>query len=312
MIDLLTIVARYGRAAMVFGLLAGFALPQLAATLKPWLPELVAGLLFLNGFRIGASRALAGLREGISSLKTVVVLQMILPVVALHCFAGLGLLATPLAIAVILMLAAPSLTGSPNITQLMGHAPEPAFRLMILGTALMPLTVLPVLLLLPELGDAQTVLLAALRLSGTIALTVGLAFTCRHLFARDLKERMASAVDGLTIVALVVIVIGLMAALGPAFHSAPWPVAQWMLLALGLNFGLQYACFRWLMWRGGRKIAVPTSVVAGNRNFALFLIALPASTTEPLLIFLGCYQIPMYLTAVVMRPIYAKALSPPP
>lgn len=308
MIALLTFAARHGRAAMVLGLLAGFALPQLAATLKPWLPEMVAGLLFLTAFRIGAPRALGGLRDSIASLKAVVVLQMVLPLLALAGFAGLGLLATPLAIAVILMLAAPSLTGSPNITLLLGHPPEPAFRLMILGTALMPLTVLPILLLLPELGDPKTVLLASLRLTGTIALTVGLAFACRHWLAPNLKHRTASAVDGVTILALAVIVVGLMAALGPALHSAPWLVAQWMVAALVTNFGLQYACFRWLMWRGAKPIAVPTAVVAGNRNFALFLIALPASTTDPLLIFLGCYQVPMYLTALVMRRIYARAL----
>lgn len=307
MIALLSLVARHGRAAMVLGLLAGFALPQLAASLKPWLPEMVAGLLFLTAFRIGAPRAVGGLRDGISSLKAVVVLQMALPLLALACFYGLGLLATPLAVAIILMLSAPSLTGGPNITLLLGHAPEPAFRLMILGTALMPLTVLPVLLLLPELGDLKQVLKASLRLTATIAVTVGLAFACRHWIARSLKQRAATAVDGLTILALAVIVIGLMAALGPALHTAPWRVAQWMAVALFANFGLQYACFRWLMWRGAISLAVPTAVVAGNRNFALFLIALPASTTDPLLIFLGCYQVPMYLTALVMQRVYAKA-----
>ncbi len=308
MIALLTFVARHGRAAMVLGLLAGFALPQLAILLKPWLPEMVAGLLFLTAFRIGARRALGGLHDGLSSLKAVVVLQMGLPLLALSCFYGLGLLATPLAVAIILMLSAPSLTGGPNITLLLGHAPEPAFRLMILGTALMPLTVLPVLLLLPALGDLTQVLVASLRLTATIAVTVGLAFACRHWFARNLTERSAIAVDGVTILALAVIVIGLMAALGPALNSAPWLVAQWMVVALVANFGLQYACFRWLMWRGAKPLAVPTAVVAGNRNFALFLIALPASTTDPLLIFLGCYQVPMYLTALVMHRIYAKAL----
>ncbi|WP_083101016.1 hypothetical protein [Pseudophaeobacter leonis] len=308
MIAFLSLVARHGRAAMVLGLLAGFALPQLATVLKPWLPQMVAGLLFLTAFRIGAKRALGGLRDGVSSLKAVVILQMALPLLALSCFYGFGLLATPLAAAIILMLSAPSLTGAPNITLLLGHAPEPAFRLMILGTALMPLTVLPVLLLLPALGDLQQVLVASLRLTATIAVTVGLAFACRHWFVRNLKESAATAVDGLTILALAVIVIGLMAALGPALNSAPWLVAQWMAVALVANFGLQYACFRWLMWRGAAPLAVPTAVVAGNRNFALFLIALPASTTDPLLIFLGCYQVPMYLTALVMHRIYAKAL----
>lgn len=53
--------------------------------------------------------------------------------------------------------------------------------------------------------------------------------------------------------------------------------------------------------------AVPLGVVAGNRNFALFLIVLPAATTDPLLIFRGCYQIPMHLTPILMRRIYPPA-----
>jgi ACR3 family arsenite transporter len=31
----------------------------------------------------------------------------------------------------------------------------------------------------------------------------------------------------------------------------------------------------------------------------LFLVALPETVTAPLLVFIGCYQIPMYLTPLV-------------
>ena len=309
MINLLTTIARHGQVAMILGLLAGFLLKDLASALKPWLPEMVAGLLFLTAFRIGAPRAFGGLKDGLSSLKSVLFLQMLMPLLAVILFWALGIAATPLAVALVLMLSAPSVTGSPNITLLLGHAPEPAFRLLILGTALMPLTVIPVFLLSPELGSLWNVLSASLRLTATIGVTVALAFTCRQLFAPDLGERSARAVDGVTILALAVIVIGLMAALGPALYRAPFEVAKWLGLVCLANFGLQYLCFRWLMWRGAADVAVPTSVVAGNRNFALFLIALPASTTDPLLIFLGCYQVPMYLTALVMRRLYARALA---
>lgn len=307
MTRLLTLVARHGQVALVLGLLAGVLLQDLASALKPWLPEMVAGLLFLTAFRIGAPRAFGGLRDGLSSFSSVLILQMVLPLLAVAVFWSLGITATPLAVALVLMLSAPSVTGSPNITLLLGHAPEPAFRLLILGTAVMPLTVIPVFLLSPELGDLWQVLSASLRLTGVIMVTVGLAFLCRQLLAPDLADRTARAVDGLTIVALAVIVIGLMSALGPALYRAPLEVAKWLVVVCIANLGLQYLCFRWLIWRGATEIAVPTSVVAGNRNFALFLIALPASTTDPLLIFLGCYQLPMYLTAVVMRPLYAKA-----
>ncbi|MGR3623245.1 hypothetical protein [Pseudophaeobacter sp.] len=310
MIKLLNLVARHGQVALVIGLVAGLVLQDLAAALKPWLPQMVAGLLCLNSFRIGARRALGGLRDGISSLKAVLVLQMLLPLSAVLLFQALGVATTPIAVALVLMLAAPALTGSPNLTQLLGHAPDPAFRLLILGTTLMPLTVVPIFLLSPNLGSLWEVIQASIRLTATIALAAGLGFACRHLLAPDLSERAGRAVDGLTILALAVIVIGLMAALGPALFTAPMEVAKWLSVVFAANFGLQYLTLRGLVWRGHRDIAAPTAIVAGNRNFALFLIALPASTTDPLLIFLGCYQLPMYLTPVLMRRFYESALKP--
>lgn len=305
MLRALAFAARHGRAALVLGLMAGLLLPGLAAALQPWLPEMVAGLLFLNAYRIGLRKAAGGLADGIGTLKAIALLQMGLPLLALGAASLFGVAHTPAAVALILMLSAPSVTGSPNITALMGHAPEPAFRLLITGTALMPLTVIPVFLLAPSLGDLGEVLRAAGRLIGAIGLTVAAAFLLRRVTLPELRQDQARAIDGLTMIALAVIVVGLMAALGPALRTNPLLVLQWLGFALAANLGLQMLVFAVLRRRAGSG-AVPVSVVAGNRNFALFLIALPAATTDPLLIFLGCYQIPMYLTAILMKPLYGR------
>ncbi|MBQ4824703.1 hypothetical protein J4729_09125 [Leisingera sp. HS039] len=306
MVRALALAARHGRAALVLGLLAGLLLPGLAATLQPWLPEMVAGLLFLNAYRIGLRKAAGGLADGIGTVKAIALLQVGLPLLALGLASLFGVAQTPAAVALILMLSAPSVTGSPNITALMGHAPEPAFRLLILGTALMPLTVIPVFLLAPGLGGLGDVLRAAGRFIGVIGITVVCAFLLRRLTLPQLREDQAKAIDGLTVIALAVIVVGLMAALGPALRAMPLLVLQWLGFALAANLGLQALTFAVMRRRAGSG-AVPVSVVAGNRNFALFLIALPAATTDPLLIFLGCYQIPMYLTAILMKPLYGRA-----
>lgn len=306
MTGLLAFAARHGRSALVLGLLAGLLLPGLAAALRPWLPQMVAGLLFLNAYRIGLRRAAGGLRDGLGTLSAVLLLQLALPLLALGAAALLGLAATSAALALILMLSAPSVTGSPNITALLGHPPEPAFRLLILGTALMPRTVIPVFLLAPGLGgqaNLSDVLLAAGRLVATIGLVVPAGFLLRRLAAPQLSNGQAAAIDGLTVIALAVIVVALMAALGPALRQDPWLVLQWMGFAFAANLGLQMLTWAVTRRRAGSGAAA-VSVVAGNRNFALFLIALPAATTEPLLIFLGCYQVPMYLTAILMRPLY--------
>ena len=57
MTGLLHIVARNGRLCLVAGLLAGLALPGVAAALRPSLPALVAVLLFLLSLRRSGERA---------------------------------------------------------------------------------------------------------------------------------------------------------------------------------------------------------------------------------------------------------------
>ena len=84
----------------------------------------------------------------------------------------------------------------------------------------------------------------------------------------------------------------------------------WTLAAACIaNFSLQLAA--WFVLKYVRGVsglqdgtAVPYAIIAGNRNVALFLAALPAAQTEPLMLFIGCYQIPMYLTPLLFRRLY--------
>ena len=61
MINALEWVARHGRWGLVLGLIAGLTLPTLAAAMRPWLPQMVAGLLFLTALR---DRAATGVGVG--------------------------------------------------------------------------------------------------------------------------------------------------------------------------------------------------------------------------------------------------------
>lgn len=304
MIATLAFIARHGRYALVAGLIAGLVLPGVAQILRPWLPEMIGFLLFLTAFRIGMPAALAGLANSLGTLKVALVYQLVLPLLALGVFMALGISGTPFAVAIVLMLAAPSVTGSPNIAILLGHDPEPAFRILILGTAILPLTIIPIFWFSPDLGNLGATLIAALRLLGTIWLAVLAAFLLRYLTTPNLSERHGQALDGAMALSLAIVVVGLMSALGPALRSDPMLVVKWLMVVMVANLGLQLAAFYVLKALGRTTDAAPFAVVAGNRNFALFLIALPAVTTEPLLIFLGCYQVPMYLTAILMRRIY--------
>ncbi len=304
-LDLLGTVSRHGKLCLILGLLAGVALPDLAGYLRPWIPELVALLLFLTAVRIGHREAL-GVGLG-GAFGRVLVLQLMLPVLCalVLIWSGLGLV--PLAVAVVLMLAAPSVTGAPNFTILVGGDPAPALRLLVVGTAVLPLTALPVFWLLPQLGDAQAVLWAAGRLTLVVIGAVVVGFVVRQLLAPELRDRERQALDGGTSIALAVIVVGLMSAIGPAFAHDPLELLWWLVAACAVNLGMQVVGYLVLRSLGQDHLAVPVGIVSGNRNIALFLVALPADTTDPLLIFIGCYQIPMYLTPILMRRLYVRA-----
>ena len=297
---LLILAARHAKLCLVAGLLAGLTLPGLAAALKPWLPHLVAALLFLSAIRIGPGRALGSLGEARRTLTLIAAYQVALPLAALAPVLALGITGQTMAMVLVLLLSAPPVTGSPNFTALMGHDPAPPMRVLILGTALFPLTVLPILWALPQLGQADAVLAAALRLIAVIAAAVGLGFAANRAIRPEAHPDRLRAIDGASAITLGVVVIGLMSALGPALRSEPQSVALWLAFAVAVNFSLQIAAWRLTGVAG-------YAIQAGNRNIALFLVALPPQVTDPILIFIGCYQIPMYLTPMVMARLYGRA-----
>ena len=297
----LAATAGTGRTLLVLGLVAGIVLPELGLVLRPHLAIMVAGLLFLAALRVkgfvvrgGASRALA----------FVLLAQLALPVVLAILFQTAGW-SHPNASALVLMAAACTISGAPNLVVMCGHEPDDALRNLVTGAALLPLTVVPVLALWPPLAGAWSELLAAsLRLLVLIAAAAGLAMLLRRFVDTSLK-RARDAIDASSAVLMAVLVVALMSAIPEAWTHDRGAIPLALLLAFGANIGLQLA--GWLAWRKApAEQRVAAAVGLGNRNMALFLAALPLSVTEPLLLFIACFQIPMYLTPTLLRPLYSR------
>lgn len=296
--------ARHGKLVLIFGLIAGAALPSVAIGLRPWIGTIIIGLLFLAALRVGPRQAVGALSDIGAALGLTVVLQVVLPIAAILLFAASGYGAAAFAAFVMLMLSAPPITGSPHLTVMVGGDPAPSLRQMIVGTALLPLTVIPVFWLAPEMGSPAAILGAAARLMAIIALAGGAAFALRAWVLPKPSDDMLRSIDGLSTIALAVVVVGLMSAVGPAMLGDPLRFAGVLLMVCALNFAIQIAAA--LLARSGFKSAnaVSTGIVAGNRNIALFLSVLPDATVDPLLLYIGCYQIPMYVTPAVLGRFY--------
>ena len=72
----------------------------------------------------------------------------------------------------------------------------------------------------------------------------------------------------------------------------------------GVNFAIQIAVAVAARLAGYDAQAAAIGIVAGNRNIALFLTVLPEETVDPILLLIGCYQIPMYITPAVLGRFY--------
>lgn len=292
------------RACLIAGLVAGLALPGLATAMQPWLPQMVAGLLTVTALRIGRSAAMGAVSDLRWGLGSVAVLQLILPVVLFGLCWAIGISQTPVAMALVLATAAPAITGSPNLALLLGQDGGRMMQIMVLGTAAFPLTVIPILWLLPQLGAPSAILMAAATLLVVIMIATIVGFSLRATFFPSPDAKQIKALDGLSVLAFSAIVVALMAALNPALRSDPASVAMWALLAFVIGYGAQGLTL--LCLRGSRlhHVAGPLAIGAGNRNIALFLVALPEDVLAPLMVFVGCWQLPMYLTPILLRRLY--------
>lgn len=304
--DSLATVARHGRLVLILGLVAGAALPSVAEAMRPWIGELVAGLLFLAALRVGPRQAMGALSDLRASLLLALSLQVAVPVAAVMLLSLAGWTQTATGVFVILLLAAAPISGSPNLAVLCGQDPAPALRQVIVGTALLPLTVVPVFWLMPVFGEPVAVLRAAAGLLVLIGGAAAIAFALRATIMTTPSDRTLGVIDGVSTIALAVVVIGLMSAVGPALRSEPLLLGGSLALVCAISFALQAVVFHASRRLGVGYAAPAFGIVAGCRNIALFLTVLPPAVVDPILLLIGCYQVPMYLTPYVMSRIYKR------
>lgn len=302
----LALAARHARLVLILGLLIGVTRPGLAAALAPFIGEMVAALLFLAALRIGPSQAFGALSDLRRTLLRVALLQLVLPLTGLAFLVATGALATAAGLGLTLMLAAAPISGSPHLAVMTGNDPASALRHLILGTALLPLTVIPVFWLTPALGSPLEVAEATGALLALIMVSAGAAFAIRASLLRDPSVEAVQAIDGVSALAMAIVVVGLMSAVGPALLDAPLAVALMLGFVFAANITLQVAATLAERAAGRSREAAAIGIVAGNRNIALFLSVLPAETMRDLLLFIGCYQVPMYMTPVLLGRFYGR------
>jgi len=307
-------VGRHATRVLALGIFVGLAFPDLARTLKPYLPlcvalTMVGSLLRLEWRAVRAELA----RPGPVALALAWLLLG-----APFVVAGVALLIDlppGLVTAMVLSAAGPCIMSTPAICLILGLDGAMALVVMIFAHVIAPLTLPPLALALVgvtlDLGVAQLMLRLALFVIGAMAV----AALVRHWLGRDRIRRLATEIDGVNVLTLLVFAIAIMDGIADAAAADPHLVLVYFLAAVAFNAGYQaltYPLFAVL----GRRRALTVGFATGNRNMGLLWAALGPGTALEVTLYFAVAQLPMYVLPAVQawlyRPWLAAAAAPAP
>jgi bile acid:Na+ symporter, BASS family len=303
---------REGSMLLAVGIFAGALIPPLAAAFRDLVTPTVLGMMTLVLLRVDVPGTIAHLRRPLRVALIVVVQLVISPVVAWVAVSSLGL-DQGIADGVAIFAAGCASTASPAFARMVGLDPELALIVSLITTALVPLTAPPIALWLMGIDLSISVVGFMARLLFVVGLPALLSLALRHAIGPARLVRWGDAVDGILVWIVVFFGFGVMDGLAARAERDPAWVAEAILAAFVASYGLNLLTTVALRPLGAR-IAATAGLMSGNRNMALFLAALPATTDPRISLFFALYQFALFLSPFLLRPVYRRlpGLAPAP
>lgn len=301
--------AARGSLLLAVGVFGGVAIPPLAALLNGIVAPTVVGLMTLVLLRVDIPAAIALLRRPALVAGVVGFMLILCPVVAAGVVRLAGLEAG-IAAGVVIFATGCAATSSPAFARMVGLDPELSLLATLATTLLVPLTAPPMAFAL--MGVDLAISLPAFM--GRLVLVVGVPLALSLLIRRVAGEaRLAPfgrAFDGATVWLVVIYGFGVMDGLTARMFADPAWVAQALVAAFAVDFGLNALTVAAFWWMGSRA-ALSAGLMSGNRNMALYLAVLPAAADPRVALFFALCQFPLFLSPFLLRPVYRRLVGPP-
>jgi predicted Na+-dependent transporter len=299
--------ARRGSILLAIGIFGGILSPALAADFKFFITPNVLLMTTLVLLRVDIPAALGHLRRP-ARLAFIVALQM------LACPILAWLVVRPLQLdpgieaGIVLLATGCAAISSAAFARLVGLDPELSLLTTLATLALVSFTAPSIALWLLgiDLAIGTTALMTRLLL--VIGLPLLVSLLLRRLLGRDNLVRWGEAFDGALVWIVVFYGFAVMDGLAPRLAADPAWVAQALLAAFVADYGLNLLTTG-ILWRTGVRTAATAGLMSGNRNMALYLAVLPATTDPRITLFFGLCQIPLFLSPFLLRPLYRQLLS---
>jgi BASS family bile acid:Na+ symporter len=304
---ILTVLARHARPILAGGVFAGLLLPDLAALLRPLMEAAVVASLSLSLLRIDWPAIVDWGRRPLRAGAAVGWILLGAPALTL---AAVTLLDLPpgLAVALVFAAAAPPVTASPAFALLLGLDAALALVVLVVGTALLPLTLGPVAFWLLDLELSVGLGPFLLRVAIFIVLPFAISGLSRGFVPRHRLDARATEINGLIVAALVVFAIAIMDGVTARLLADPWTVALFGAAAFVLNIALQVLGAAGFLWMGRRQ-ALTMGLSSGYRNMAIMLVLTAGIAGPDMWLYVAMAQFPMYILPMLTNPLYRRFLG---
>jgi BASS family bile acid:Na+ symporter len=213
-----------------------------------------------------------------------------------------------LQLALVMAAASSPIVSSVAIALILGLDATLAIVAVLIGTALVPLT-------LPVMAEALVGVTLDIQLgafTARLALLVGAAFAAAWLLRRVVPSatlvRHTELLDGLTVVNLLLFGLAIMHGVTAFAIERPAYAVTALVSAFAFNLALQaagYFAFRHLGPRG----ALAAALLSGNCNMGLVLVALQGKASFDVTVFFALAQIPMYTLPALLTGLYRRRLA---
>lgn len=304
-------LGRHGTRAVAASIFLGLALPQLAATFKPYLTPAIFALLVLAFLRVdpGALRGYFARPRLVIAASAWMMLVMPAALGVLFILLGVREGSPGLYLALVLQATSAPIMAAPAFAALMGLDAALSLAALMLCMLLTPVSA-PLFVHLfagDTLAIAPTTL--AFKLFVLLLGSAGIAWLIRRIAGTPWVERQRERVDGLNVITLFVFAIAIMDGVAALLWARPLFVLALTLLAFAFALGNVLVTTLMFAPAAGRQRAFALSLAAGNRNMGLMLAATGGALPDVSWLYFALAQFPIYLLPQLLLPL-ARRFAP--
>lgn len=304
-------LGRQGTKAIAASLLVGIAIPPLAAALKPLFPIAIFVLLILAFLRVDPVALRTQFVKPGRVLLASAWIMVAIPVLLGLFFAWFepDRAGTGLMLGLIMQAAAPPVLSATAVAAILSLDAALSLATLILCTAATPI-IAP---LLVSYFAGSSLGLDPVQLGFRLALFLGGAYLVSRIARWSLGapriSRSGAAIDGISVIMLVVFGIALMDGITERAIKEPLLVFALTALAFALAIGL-YALTSFMFWRAGPERALALGFSGAHRNMAVMIAAAGAGVPEMTWVYFATAQFPIYLVPLLATPLVHRLLKP--